>query len=84
MQSFDLRDAGLFDMAASGPRQLLSASLRSGGLLPILADLHVQERRDERGLGGVAVSFLCLDEFMVQAKIAASRPSRPKALFRAR
>ena len=56
MQSFDLWDAGLSDMAASGPRQPLSA-LELG---PFLADSHVQERRDERGSGGVALSFLCL------------------------
>ena len=57
MNSFDLRDAGLSDMAASGPFQLF---ISTPELSPFLADLHVQERRDERGSGGVAVSFLCL------------------------
>ena len=81
LQSFDLRDAGLSDMAASRPHQLL---LHSGGLLPFLADSHVQEWRDEHVSGGVCCLLSVLDWFMVQAKMAAFRPSRPKALFRAR
>lgn len=56
MNSFDLRDAELSDMVASGPRQPLSVP----ELSPFLADSHVQERRDEHGSGGVALSFLCL------------------------